>query len=225
MNDKKKITYLFDPLCGWCYGASGMLADISALEGIEVTLAPTGLFSGVGARKMDEKFSAYAWSNDERIGSLTGQRFTQDYRNNVLAKGGMLDSGPATLAVTAVALTEPSRELDALRLLQEARYVSGRDVTDMLEIRNILESAGLNQASDQLEELNADLLAANNQRIASARSLMAEFHVNGVPALIIDDGKHRGLVKANELFSNADVVAAISRLTTNSANESRRNHS
>jgi len=210
MSDKTHITYLFDPLCGWCYGSSPLLSQLSALEGIEVALAPTGLFSGAGARPMDAEFAAYAWSNDERIGSLTGQRFTEEYRTNVLAKGGMLDSSSATLAVTAVALTAPSRELDALRLIQEARYVSGRDVTDMLEIRTILEGAGLDQASDRLAEPNADLLAANRQRIASARSLMTEFRVNGVPALIIDDGQRRRLVKANELFGNADIVAALS---------------
>lgn len=215
MSGKPHITYLFDPLCGWCYGSSPLLSEICAIEGIEVALVPTGLFSGAGARSMDAEFAAYAWSNDERIGSLTGQRFTEDYRINVLAKGGMLDSSSATLAVTTVGLTEPSRELDALRLIQEARYVSGRDITDMAEIRSILNDAGLDQASDRLAKPDADLLAENRRRIASARSLMTEFRVNGVPALIINDGQRRRLVKANELFGNANIVAALSGLSAN----------
>jgi putative protein-disulfide isomerase len=219
MNDKTHITYLFDPLCGWCYGASPILRQLAALPSLTVTLAPTGLFSGAGARRIDAQFAAFAWSNDERIASLTGQRFTEDYRNQVLGKqGGMLDSGPATLAMTAVALTDPSRGLEALRSIQEARYVSGRDVTDMLEIRSILEKAGLDAASARLAASDEDLLTANRQRLETARALMMEFHIDGVPALIVDDGQHRRLIKAQELFGNADLVTEISGIKRQSRN-------
>jgi putative protein-disulfide isomerase len=139
MSNKAHITYLFDPLCGWCYGASPLLAQLAALPNLIVALAPTGLFSGTGARVVDEHFANFAWSNDVRIASLTGQQFSEDYRVKVLGSGGLLNSGPATLAVTAVSLTDPSREIDALRLIQEARYVAGRDITDLSELRAILE--------------------------------------------------------------------------------------
>ncbi|MBB4226569.1 putative protein-disulfide isomerase [Rhizobium mongolense] len=181
MTGKSHITPLFDPLCGWCYGASPLLAQLAAVPDLTITLAPTGLFSDSGARSMDERFAAFAWSNDQRIGSLTGQRFSDLYRSQVLATGGMLDSAPATLALTAVALTAPKHELDALRYIQEARYISGRDVTDMSELQNVLASVGLGAAAPRLASPDSDLLAANRERMASARALMREFAVNGVP--------------------------------------------
>ncbi len=55
------VAYLFDPLCGWCYGASPMLGHLR-VAGISIELIPTGLFSGAGARPMDKGFAAYAWS-------------------------------------------------------------------------------------------------------------------------------------------------------------------
>ena len=169
---------------------------------------------------MDAQFAAFAWSTDERIASLTGQRFTEDYRNQVLGTpGGMLDSGLATLAMTAVALTDPARGLEALRLIQEARYVSGRDVTDMLEIRNILETAGLDAASARLAAPDADLLAANRQHIESARSLMREFHLDGVPGVTVDDGQRRRLITAQELFGNRDLIAEISGISASLADD------
>lgn len=67
------VTYLFDPLCGWCYAAASALKFLQAQEGVEVVLAPSGLFAGAGARPMDAQFAAYAWSNDQRIQQLTGQ--------------------------------------------------------------------------------------------------------------------------------------------------------
>jgi putative protein-disulfide isomerase len=225
MSDKVNITYLFDPLCGWCYGASHVISEIAAHPNLTVALAPTGLFSGTGARPMDAQFAAFAWSNDEQIARLSGQRFTDDYRNNVLSNGGVLDSGPATLALTAVALTEPSRERDALKLIQEARYVSGRDVTDVLEIREILESAGLAAASNRLVSPDADLLWANRQRVEAARALMKEFRVDGVPVLIVNDGQRRSTIRAQELFGNADLVARLTGIGASSADAARHNHS
>ncbi|WEZ84479.1 DsbA family protein [Rhizobium sp. 32-5/1] len=213
MSDKAYVTYLFDPLCGWCYGASPLLAQLVALPNLLVTLAPTGLFSGRGARVVDEHFANFAWSNDVRIASLTGQQFTEHYRVKVLGGGGLLNSGPATLAVTAVSLTEPSREIDALRLIQEARYVAGRDVTAMPELRAILEGAYLSAAAARLAAPDAELLAANCKRVERAQLLMQEFEAGGVPALIVDDGQRTELVKAHQLFGNADdLIARLSAL-------------
>ena len=224
MTGKTRITYLHDPLCGWCYGASPLLAQLDAAPDLTVSLAPTGLFSESNARPMDAQFAAFAWSNDQRIGSLTGQRFSDLYRSQVLAKGGMLDSGPATLALTAVALTAPKHELDALRSIQEARYISGRDVTDMSELQNVLASVGLGAAAARLASPDSDLLAANRERMASARALMREFAVNGVPGLIVDDGAHRTLLKAQDLFSDSDLVARLSNTGVSSAGLARNSH-
>ncbi|EHS50181.1 hypothetical protein PDO_2652 [Rhizobium sp. PDO1-076] len=213
MNNQAHVTYLFDPLCGWCYGASPLLAQLAALPNLIVTLAPTGLFSGTGARAVDGHFANFAWSNDVRIASLTGQRFTEDYRVKVLGGGGLLNSGPATLAVTAVSLTEPSREIDALRLIQEARYVAGLDVTNLPELRDILEGAGLSAAAARLAAPDAELLAANRKRVDQAQLLMQEFEAGGVPALVVDDGQRTELVKAHKLFGNADdLIARLSAL-------------
>ena len=105
MSTPTEITYLFDPLCGWCYGALPKLAVLARTPNVALKLAPTGLFSGTGARPMDADFAAYAWANDQRISALTGQVFSQTYREKVLgAHGSLFDSGPATLALTAVAI-------------------------------------------------------------------------------------------------------------------------
>src|SRR5437763_9595920 len=119
------ITYLFDPLCGWCYGASTLLEQLAARPDFAVALAPTGLFAGDGARPMDDGFAAYAWSNDQRISRLSGQPFSEAYRRDVLGdRTRLFDSGPATLALTGVALTAPDRELEALKAIQLLRYVA-----------------------------------------------------------------------------------------------------
>ena len=180
------VTYLFDPLCGWCYAAAPALKYLQGVEGIRVALAPTGLFAGAGARPMDAQFAAYAWANDQRIQQLTGQPFTQVYRDHILgAANRRFDSGPATLALTAVAQTAPDRELEALHALQHARYVEGRDNADPTVIADVLDSLGLQAAANLLHKSHDALRAALLERVAAARVTMQLLGAQGVLQLAV----------------------------------------
>ena len=204
------VTYLFDPLCGWCYAAAPALQYLQGVEGIRVALAPTGLFAGAGARPMDAQFAAYAWANDQRIQQLTGQPFTQAYRDRILgAANGRFDSGPATLALTAVAQTAPERELDALHALQHARYVGGRDNADPAVIADVLCSLGLQAAAAVLHEPHDALRAALLERVASARATMQLLGAQGVPQLTVaGQGGALRLVGGDALLGPRDALLA-----------------
>ncbi|MEP7297503.1 MAG: DsbA family protein [Burkholderiales bacterium] len=195
------ITYLFDPLCGWCYGASPTIERLGGRDDIRLELAPTGLFSGRGARTMDSTFAAYAWSNDERIERLTGQRFTEAYRTQVLnMPGGRFDSTTATLALTAVAMTAPEHELATLKALQEARYVHALDTSAVPVAAQLLRDAGLSAAAERLLATDAELLAANLDRIRKAQGLMQTFGAQGVPAMVVTDDRGSRLMRGDVLY-------------------------
>ena len=124
----KTLHYLFDPLCNWCYGATPAVSDLLGTPGIVVKLWPTGLFYGEGARAMDDAFENFALSNDQRIERLTGQCFTERYRHRVLGdRHQLFDSGPATVALTAVSLVNAARELETLKAIQSvhATWMAG----------------------------------------------------------------------------------------------------
>ena len=198
------VTYLFDPLCGWCYGASPAIQQLGQQANIQLELAPSGLFAG-GGRTMDAAFADYAWSNDLRIGKLTGQRFTEDYRSKVLGHlGSAFDSATTTLALTAVFLTAPQRELEALKALQEARYVQGLDTCDGSVVETLLRDLGLAAAADRLAASDAELLAANAARIQKAQGLMQTFGTQGVPVLMVTDGRGSRLLRGDPLYGNFD---------------------
>lgn len=216
MSQTKTVIYLFDPLCGWCYGASPALASLAGLAGLALDLLPTGLFSGAGARPMDEGFAAYAWANDQRIQAMTGQPFSGLYRTRILAdRRRPFDSGPATQALTAVSLTAPEREFQALAAIQAARYVDGRDVTAAQTLSDILAGLGLAAAAALVagREGGQDgaLTAATAARVERGRQLMAEHRANGVPTLLFDDGSHRRKLDSDILFSKPGRLAALLR--------------
>ncbi|MFZ3118371.1 MAG: DsbA family protein [Variovorax sp.] len=205
------LHYLFDPLCGWCYGATPAISALSSEPGITVELRPTGLFSGAGARAMDDGFAAFAWTNDQRIEQRTGQRFTERYRQQVLGdRRQPFDSGPATLALTAVSLTDPARELETLKAIQRARYVDGKDVTSPTLLAELLEGLGLSQAATRLAEPDSHLHATRQARVGQGQALMRELGARGVPTLIAESGAKRWQVDASTAY--ADPRALISQL-------------
>ena len=203
------ITYLFDPLCGWCYGASAVLENLAARPDVAIELAPTGLFAGVGARPMDDGFAAYAWTNDQRISGLTGQPFSEAYRRDVLGdRTRLFDSGPATLALTAVDFTAPDREFEALKAIQKARYVEGCDITDIFVLSHVLRALELHEAADRLATSDHELIATYRKRIEAAREEMRRFGADGVPTLIAGVGENRRIVRGSALFGSLEVLVA-----------------
>lgn len=209
MSATTHITYLFDPLCGWCYGASAALEKLVARPDFAIALAPTGLFAGADARMMDDGFASYAWANDQRISRLTGQPFSEAYQRDVLGdRRRLFDSGPATLALTAVAATDPDQEFKALEAIQHARYVDGRDTTDVSVLADTLRAMRLGRAAERLVAPDDELLDAYRKRIEAARQEMHRFRANGVPALVTGIGDSRRLIPGNALFGSYDALVA-----------------
>ncbi|MEE1888908.1 DsbA family protein [Pseudomonas carassii] len=202
----KTLVYLFDPLCGWCYGAGGPLPQVLESTGLALRLIPTGLFSGSGARAMDDDFAAYAWSNDQRIERLTGQVFSERYRDQVLADRLQgFDSGPSTLALSAVNLTSPEREFEALKAIQAARYVDGQDVTRLETLTAVLVNLGLDTAAERLTRPDSALLQANDDRVGQGRALLRRVGGQGVPTFVLhqaDDALQ--LLPASAIFSDPE---------------------
>jgi putative protein-disulfide isomerase len=203
--DSTRITVLYDPLCGWCYGATPAFRRLVGIAGVHMELVPTGLFSGDGARPMDAGFAEYAWANDQRIEQLTKQRFSNRYRADVLgAQGTKLDSGPATMALTAAAITGPGRELGALEAIQAARYIDGRDVTALGVLVDILRSLGLEDAAVRLSGADAELVAAVESRTAEARGVLRAVGGRGVPTVVAWESSSKRLVPSERLYGPFD---------------------
>ena len=199
----KTLHYLFDPLCGWCYGATPAVADLLGTPGIAVNLLPTGLFSGQGARAMDDAFANFAWSNDQRIERLTGQRFSERYRERVLGQRPQrFDSGPASLALTAVSLLEPTREFEALQAIQRARYVDGGDVVSLPALAELLRAIDLKEAGARIAQPDEALLGAHRERVSRAQALMQQVGARGVPSFIAGAGTQRRVLDHGAALSD-----------------------
>ncbi|CAH1650584.1 conserved hypothetical protein [Chelatococcus asaccharovorans] len=198
------LTYLYDPLCGWCYGATPALEALQART--TITFLATGMFAGEGARTMDAGFAAYAWDNDRRIEALTGQPFSHVYRERILQPGIAFDSTAAALALAAVGLDAPQRVFDAYKAIQHARYVDGRDTSVREEVAAVLDSAGLSAPAKRMRAADPEVLAYAQRQIAHGRRLMAAHGARGVPTLILTAGEEHRILPSQVLYGDRETL-------------------
>ena len=127
---------------------------------------------------------------------------TLTYRDQVLCNLHQpMDSTAATLALTAVAQTQPQREFEALQRIQRARYVDGCNITELATLCELLRCLGLCDAATRLQAATPELHAATNQRIDRACTLMNELSARGVPGFVIQDDGEQRLLPSSMLFS------------------------
>lgn len=194
-------TFIFDPLCGWCYGASPVL-DRMGEDGFGIDLLPIGLPEE--ARPIEPDFAELIWGTDRLVAQHTGQPFTRAYQALLNGGSANLDAWPATLALIAVARTRPDRQVAALQALQIARFVNGRDTGDMVVVETVLREIGLRNAADLCAAANPVLIAAAEAAVVRGRRLLVEHAVDGGPAVLLTGPEGARLLGAKVLLARAE---------------------
>ncbi len=197
---------LVDPLCGWCWGAAPAFEKITA-AGLSLEIVCSGLF--IGDRLMTPEFADYAWQSDQRIGLMTGQIFSREYNEKVLRNfETKFDSGPATLAVTAVQMREPEKALKVLHALQAARWVAARDITSEEVVAAVLRESGVdgNTVEVFLAE-DQEIIDELNNRANFAREVLTQVDARGVPTVVRIGERSFEKIDSRWLFEDVDAIA------------------
>ncbi|MEQ9916556.1 protein-disulfide isomerase [Pectobacterium aroidearum] len=208
-----KLQYLFDPLCGWCYASAPALQYLAKTYPEKLELLPSGLFSEEGARAINAQWATHAWSNDQRIASLTGQRFSEAY-HELLQSNSRFDSQYLNRALTAFRDIAPAAEAGLLHELQISRYVLGLDTSrsDVVAQISIKYAMTLkldipsHLISDQLT-IGTTLSEMTNKRIQNVKALMGSLGVTGVPLLLVTSGGKTHAVSGHSLYGGTLAIS------------------
>jgi putative protein-disulfide isomerase len=177
------LHYLYDPLCGWCYGAAPLIQI--AREMAPVIAHAGGLMVGDARRPVTPKLAKFVKPHDRNIAQLSGQPFGDAYIHGLLNDAGaVFDSEPPITAVLA-AEHLAQRGLDLLARLQTAHYVDGEWIADIDVLQALaadigLDATGFEHAFTQLAG------AATHAHIEATRALMIRTRAYGFPALSLE---------------------------------------
>lgn len=212
-----RLQYVFDPLCGWCYASAPALSGLATAYPDLLELMPSGLFADQGARALTRDWANYAWTNDQRIASLTGQKFSKAYLLDVLlSNGAMFDSDVMNRALTAVRAIDRRLEPGLLQQLQIVRYVAGQDTARADVVANVtaefVNAAGHSIDGDELTnrlEQDVVLEEQSNARIRATQTLMNDLGVRGVPQLVVSVDGAVTVLRGDALYEGYEPMLAV----------------
>lgn len=181
------LHYIYDPMCGWCYGAAPLVA--SARNVIEVVGHAGGMMTGNNRQQVSPALRNYVMPHDQRIAELTGQTFSEAYFDGLLLDPkAVFDSAPPITAILAVQ-TLTGRGLDLLERIQIAHYVEGRRIAD----RDVLTALAVELGVDweafatEYKRVEQDELQPH---IDASRQLLARVGGHGFPTFVLEqDGR------------------------------------
>ena len=181
------LHYIFDPLCGWCYGAAPLVEAARAVPGLTVAFHGGGMMTGSNRRQITPEWRGYVLPHDRRIEQLSGQPFGDAYINGLLNDTtAMMDSEPPITAILA-AEALAGQGLDMLQRVQRAHYVDGLRIADLPVLVALAQELGLDGAAFQAEYAR-QAGAATQQHIDASRALLAQVGGQGFPTFVLDDG-------------------------------------
>ncbi|UZE24114.1 DsbA family protein [Pseudomonas sp. B21-056] len=174
------LHYIYDPLCGWCYGAKPLVH--AARTVLPVIVHGGGMMTGANRQPVSPQLRNYVMPHDRRIAEYTGQPFGEAYFDGLLRdEGAVFDSTPPTAAILA-AEQLGGRGLDLLERLQTAHYVEGRRIADETVLLELVQSIGLESEAFQSAFTAVDVEA----HIKAGRAMLAKVGGQGFPTLALE---------------------------------------
>ncbi len=198
------LHYLYDPLCGWCYGAKPLIA--AAQEVLPVIAHGGGMMTGANRQPVSAQLRDYVMPHDRRIAEYTGQPFGEAYFEGLLRDHtALFDSAPPTAAVLA-AEQLAGRGLELLGRLQSAHYVEGRRIADESVLIELAAALGFESTAftHTIKQVLANELPAHFKQ---SRALLAQVGGQGFPTLALEQEGRFSLIDIGPWLGKPDAFA------------------
>ncbi|MGJ7490569.1 DsbA family protein [Variovorax sp. ZT4R33] len=197
-----RLHYLYDPLCGWCYGAAPLIQV--ARELLPVQAHAGGMMAGAQRRAVTAELRRFVVEHDRRIAAASGQPFGGAYLDGLLCDtGAVLDSEPPITAILA-AEHVAQRGLDLLARLQRAHYVECMRIAEPEPLRALAVDIGIDGLAFERAFALAEG-AVTQAHIDNSRALLGRLGASGFPTMalaqddrmvVLDIGRYLGRPEA-----------------------------
>jgi putative protein-disulfide isomerase len=184
--DLPEILYIFDPLCGWCYGMSPVVEQIqNEFQGrLTVSVLSGGMVTGldVGPIRNDWEYISGALAQVEKVAGVT---FGAAYRALGAEGSYIQDSEPPCRALTVFRQLDSYNQVASFaHALQQALFVEGKDLNDPATYQVLAADFGLNVAEFARRLELPETAQATRQEFAA----VAKIGVQGFPTTILRVG-------------------------------------
>jgi len=160
---KPTLIYVYDPLCGWCYGFHPVMEKIHKRFGDRLTIdiKVGGLAVGDRAQAINEGFS-YIKDGLQQVEKSTGIEFGQNFKLLVDEGSYMYDSMPPCRAQKTMNDLAPGNALSFAGTLQNALFRDGKNLNKWSTYEELISDYDVNADDFKLrfesDELQTELI-------------------------------------------------------------------
>lgn len=179
--EKGKLIYVYDALCGWCYGFSPVISKIYAeyKDSLEFEVISGGMILGDRIGPIGE-VAPYIKNAYKDVEQRTGVKFGDGFLNDILEDGkAVFTSMPVANALSAFKEFIPEKAVEFAHSLQKAIYYDGIEPANESAYPPLAEKFGIN-ADKFAEKMNSEEIS---EKARLDFALSSQLQVNGFPTV------------------------------------------
>lgn len=181
-----EIIYVYDPLCGWCYGFGPVISKMEKDYADRATfrIVSGGMILGDRVQPIGH-MSQYILNTIPRLEELSGQKFGEPYKAVLREGTARFSSEKPSIALEAFKMIDSLHAIDFAHEMQQQMFVKGKSYEDDSTYLELLKKY---QISDSLflENLRG---AESKARAYKGFEFSSALGISGFPSVI---GKKNG---------------------------------
>ncbi len=190
--DKPIFLYVFDPLCGWCYGFHPVLNRITEeyKDRFEFQVISGGMVRGDRVGPIGE-VAPYIRNAYQTVEQRTGVKFGEGFLTGILEKGeAIFASEPPAKAMIVLKQHVPTRQIAIANAIQEAIYDQGVEPALAISYAGVARKFGVDPQT-MIAQMDSDLV---HQFMEEEFETSAQLGVQGFPTVFLLTQTHRFLL-------------------------------
>ncbi|AZQ44874.1 DsbA family protein [Nonlabens ponticola] len=176
-----KLLYIYDALCGWCYGFSPVIEQFVKDKGLECEVISGGMITGDRVGPIGE-VAAYISTAYKDVEQRSGVKFGKDFLDGTLADGSAIfTSLPAAIAMTIFREYKPEQQLSFASDIQKAIYYHGKKPLETQTYVELAEVVGIDAKEFEQKMTDDKYLEKAKQDFA----ISSQLQVTGFPTVFL----------------------------------------
>lgn len=201
---KDTILYVYDPMCGWCYGFDPVMEQVSKEWGdrFHFQVISGGMITGDRQGVIAPQMAEYILNTVPRLEKMTGVKFGDAFLTSLRNGTYYASSERPSRAMAVFRSQYPDKAIAFAHAMQKELFLNGKSLEEEATYRSLCKDFGLD-ADAFVKQLDAPAATTAAQQDFNLSSRLG---VSGFPAVIgVRDGK------ATLLASGYTDAAALAR--------------
>lgn len=181
-----RFIYIYDPLCGWCYGFTSVVQQLQERNNgnMEFDILSGGMITGDN-RHTFASMKAFILREHTNVENMTGAKFGAAFLEKLLPSEEIMDSEKPSVALTVFKQYQPENAITFAHDMQVALNYNGQSLNNDSTYRSLIKKFSLP------EDEFISRLHDENYRYETQQEfqLIQNWGITGFPAAILDTGK------------------------------------